>query len=43
MPQSIANVILGNLNEFAAKAVRLSAVGAIFLILAAVSMIVMVE
>jgi membrane protein len=43
MPKSIANVILGNLNQFAAKAARLSAIGAVFLILTAVSMIAMVD
>jgi membrane protein len=43
MPKSIANVILGNLNQFAAKATRLSAIGAVFLILTAVSMIAMVD
>lgn len=32
MPKSIANTILGNLNQFASKATRLSAVGAIGLI-----------
>ncbi|MDQ9170251.1 YihY family inner membrane protein [Oxalobacteraceae bacterium R-40] len=43
MPKSIANIILGNLNQFAAKASRLSAIGAIFLILTAVSMVAMVD
>jgi membrane protein len=43
MPKSIANVILGNLNQFAAKATRLSAIGAVFLVLTAVSMIAMVD
>ncbi len=43
MPKSIANVILGNLNQFAAKATRLSAIGAALLILTAVSMVAMVD
>ncbi|MGV3743154.1 MAG: YihY family inner membrane protein, partial [Burkholderiaceae bacterium] len=43
MPKSIANVILSNLNQFAAKATRLSAIGAVLLIVTAVSMVAMVD
>lgn len=43
MPQSFANVILGNLNQFAAKAARMSAIGAVFLVLTAASMIALVD
>lgn len=35
MPKTIANTILGNLNQFASKATRLSALGAVALILTA--------
>src|SRR5690606_15002907 len=42
MPLDIANTILENLNQFAQKATRLSAVGAAFLIVTAIAMIGMV-
>ncbi len=38
MPQLIANTILGYLNQFAAKSTRLSAIGAVALIITAVAM-----
>lgn len=43
MPPNIANTILGYLNQFSSKATRLSAVGAVFLIVTAISMIAMVD
>jgi len=43
MPQSIANTILGYLNQFANKASRLSAFGAAALIVTAVAMLMMIE
>ncbi|MDB5840782.1 MAG: rbn [Herminiimonas sp.] len=43
MPQTIANTILGYLNQFATKATRLSAVGAVVLIATAVAMVGMVD
>ncbi|MGH8808356.1 MAG: YihY family inner membrane protein, partial [Noviherbaspirillum sp.] len=38
MPKAIANTILGNLNQFASKATRLSAFGAVALILTTIAM-----
>jgi membrane protein len=43
MPKGIANTILGYLGQFAAKATRLSAVGAVALILTAVAMMAMID
>lgn len=43
MPKSIANTILGYLSQFAAKATRLSAVGAVALIATAVAMLGMID
>jgi membrane protein len=43
MPKSIANPILGHLNQFATKATRLSAVGAVALIVTAVAMMLMID
>jgi membrane protein len=43
MPKSIANTILGYLTSFAAKATRLSAVGAVALMLTALTMMSMIE
>jgi membrane protein len=43
MPKSVANTILGYLTTFAAKATRLSAVGAVALMLTALTMMGMIE
>jgi membrane protein len=43
MPKTIANTILGYLNMFAAKATRLSAFGAVGLLLTAVAMLGMID
>ena len=43
MPKSIANTILGNLSQFATKATRLSAIGAIALVLTAVAMLLTID
>lgn len=43
MPRAIANTILGYLNQFASQASRLSAVGAIALIVTAVAMMLMID
>lgn len=43
IPGPIADTILNNLNSFSAKATRLSAVGAIFLLVTAVAMLAMIE
>lgn len=43
MPKTIANTILGYLGQFAAKATRLSAVGAVVLIVTAVAMMAMID
>jgi membrane protein len=43
MPKGIANTILGYLNQFASKASRLSAVGAVVLIITAVAMLGMID
>ncbi|HEY0843964.1 MAG TPA: YihY family inner membrane protein [Noviherbaspirillum sp.] len=43
MPKSIANTILGNLNQFASKATRLSAVGAIGLIVTTLIMMFTID
>lgn len=43
MPKAVANTILGYLTTFATKATRLSAVGAVFLMLTAVTMMSMIE
>jgi membrane protein len=43
MPQSIGNTILGYLAQFSTKATRLSAVGAVALILTAVAMMLMID
>lgn len=43
MPKAIANTIFDYLNQFAMQATRLSAVGAVFLIVTAVSMIAMID
>ncbi|HYD94643.1 MAG TPA: YihY family inner membrane protein [Noviherbaspirillum sp.] len=43
MPKGIANTILGNLNQFANKATRLSAVGAIGLILTTLIMMMTID
>ncbi|MES2934988.1 MAG: YihY family inner membrane protein [Pseudomonadota bacterium] len=43
MPKAIANNILGYLTMFASKATRLSAVGAVFLMVTAVAMMAMID
>lgn len=43
MPKTIANTILGNLSQFATKATRLSAIGAIALVLTAVAMLLTID
>jgi membrane protein len=43
MPKSIANTILGNLSQFATKATRLSAIGAVALVLTAVAMLLTID
>lgn len=43
MPKTIANTILGYLSQFSMQATKLSAVGAVFLIVTAVSMIAMID
>jgi membrane protein len=43
MPKAIANTILGYLSQFASKASRLSAVGAVALFLTAVAMMAMID
>lgn len=43
MPKAISNTILGYLTTFAAKATRLSAVGAVTLVLTSVAMLSMIE
>ncbi|RJG05705.1 YihY family inner membrane protein [Noviherbaspirillum cavernae] len=43
MPKTIANTILGYLNQFASKATRLSAFGAVALIVTAVAMMLMID
>ncbi|HYD62307.1 MAG TPA: YihY family inner membrane protein [Noviherbaspirillum sp.] len=43
MPKAIANTILGYLNQFAAKATKLSAVGAVALFLTAAAMLSMID
>lgn len=43
MPKAIANTILGNINQFASKATRLSAVGAIGLILTTIIMMMTID
>ncbi|MEN3297496.1 MAG: rane protein [Burkholderiales bacterium] len=43
MPKTIANTILGYLSQFSTKATRLSAVGAVALILTAVAMMLMID
>lgn len=43
MPKSVSNTILDYLNQFARQAKRLSAVGAIMLVLTAVAMIAMID
>jgi membrane protein len=43
MPPTIANTILGYLNQFAAQATRLSAVGAVALVVTAIAMMAMVD
>ena len=43
IPKAIANTILGNLNSFAAKATRLSAFGAVGLVVTAVAMLGMID
>lgn len=43
MPQSIANTILGHLNQFALQAKKLSAIGGVALTVTAVAMIAMVD
>lgn len=43
MPKTIANTILGNLNQFANKATRLSAFGAVGLILTAIVMMLTID
>ncbi|MDO9419713.1 MAG: YihY family inner membrane protein [Herminiimonas sp.] len=43
MPQGIANTILGYLTQFSSKATRLSAVGAVALIVTAVMMMLMID
>ncbi|OWW22719.1 hypothetical protein AYR66_05100 [Noviherbaspirillum denitrificans] len=43
MPKAIANTILGNINQFASKATRLSAVGAIGLIVTTIIMMMTID
>ncbi len=43
MPRGIANTIIGNLTQFASKATRLSAVGAVALLLTSTAMMAMIE
>ena len=43
MPKGISNTIIGNLTQFASKATRLSAVGAVALLFTSSAMIIMVE
>lgn len=43
MPQEIANTILGYLSQFSSKATRLSAVGAVALIVTALTMLMMID
>jgi membrane protein len=43
MPKEIANTILEYLNQFSAQATRLSAVGAVFLVVTAIAMIAMID
>ncbi|MDB5960459.1 MAG: hypothetical protein JWP59_1753 [Massilia sp.] len=43
MPRGIANTIIGNLTQFASKATRLSAVGAVALVLTSTAMMAMIE
>jgi membrane protein len=43
MPRTIANTILGYLNQFSSQATRLSAVGAVLLIGTAIAMIAMID
>ncbi|RJF98875.1 YihY family inner membrane protein [Noviherbaspirillum saxi] len=43
MPKAIANTILGYLNQFASKATRLSAIGAVGLILTAIVMMLTID
>jgi membrane protein len=43
MPKAVANTILDYLNQFARQAKRLSAVGAILLVVTAVAMIAMID
>jgi membrane protein len=43
MPKAIANTILGYLTQFASKATRLSAIGAVALMITAVTMMSMIE
>lgn len=43
MPKAIANTILGHLNQFASKATRLSAFGAVALMLTAVAMMLTID
>jgi membrane protein len=43
MPPNVANTILGYLNEFASKSTRLSALGAVALVVTAIAMMLMVD
>jgi membrane protein len=43
MPKGIADTILGNLNQFASKATRLSALGAVALILTTIAMMLTID
>lgn len=43
MPKMIANTVLGYLNQFASKSMRLSAVGAVALVLTSVTMMSMID
>lgn len=43
MPRGIANTIIGNLTQFASKATRLSAVGAVALLVTSTAMMAMIE
>lgn len=43
MPRGIANTIIGNLTQFASKATRLSAVGAVALVMTSTAMMAMIE
>jgi len=43
MPKGIANTILANLNQFAAKATRVSAIGGVALLLTALAMLNMID